>query len=97
MIKTKEDLIDYLIKDYFDDKHKKILQLLEKETLMNSEVAKRLKISDPMATYYINGFVKSKKQGLVQLGLLKRVLDDYGKTLGFTITDLGKDVLKVLK
>ena len=99
-IEEYEKLTDEILKEKFAAHHKPILEVVkeynEKGTpIILAEISKKLNISAPLLSYYMNGNLKSK--GLVAYEFVERVHGKYGLIIDFKITELGKKVLDKLQ
>ena len=95
MISNKEELFELLVKEKLDNNNIAVLRLLKDENLSNTRLSEKIGVSTPLMSYYINGNKNSK--GLSELGLIRRVLNKKGVPFLLEITELGEEILEILK
>ena len=92
---TKDKLINLLLQRFFADKTKiKVLRNISNKRTNSTELSRSLDISLPLVSYHING--NEKSPGLKDLGFIERVPNTKMTSFSIHITDLGKEVLKIL-
>lgn len=90
--------MNFLVKRYFKDESKvSVLQSLFRGETKMKAIAFKLGMSEPLVSFHLNG--NPKTPGLIEMGLVNKVWDKPDKMTkaSFVISDLGKDVLKILK
>lgn len=95
IIKTKDELFLYMLKNQIDDTKYNILKLLNDKEMTPLDISKALKISPPLTSYHLNG--NSVSSGLIELGFVKRTHDEAGIVQNIQLTLLGLEMFNLIK
>lgn len=95
MIKTKEELLKFLLNYYLDENKIKLMNLLDSNVTTQTALSKKARMSKPLISYQMSGN-KTVDFGMLHMGIIKKVYDSIGTVIGYKLTKFGKEILEML-